>query len=455
MEQTNLILHPSNSGVQNLQLLKAYVVSDVHLNDHPYDTTHEQENPRRKNFREFLTRVNQDYASSDDQGVLLVLNGDVFDMTGSWFGPVQPWDADVKRVEALTLEIMQRILDNNTAVLNELTRMVSFENARLVIVMGNHDGLLRRFPRARKLLRERLAPDPAYASRIRFVTALDYPELGLYAEHGHQFDFFNRSASKNIHPFGDFVNIMVVNRFVDMVLTKLQENGYSTELTASVRQRLHDIEYLRPFSLIPLWVENIAKEYRRHPENDGKRETIDSIIYWVMAEVLDTDATKNLVEQLHLPRKFLTSMVNWAIHIPGTLPIVSFLISQAMRRTHSNRYQYKMAQKLHQEKGYRLITFGHTHMPTVLPLSQNGYYFNTGSWKPVVNLFKEPQFNVPETNLEYLIPNVRFNKIERSGILVIEKNLKEPNQPPQFSLHTNESNHSGEFQEKQASVFGL
>jgi UDP-2,3-diacylglucosamine pyrophosphatase LpxH len=437
------------------QLLKAYVVSDVHLNDHPYDRHVESENPRRKHFREFLTRINHETYSHEAQRTLLVMNGDVLDMTGSWFEPVQPWDSNVSAVEACTLEVLGRILDNNDSVCNELTRHLAHEHGELVFVMGNHDGLLRRFAKARELLTNRLAPDPEMAQRIRFVDSLDYPELGLYAEHGHQFDRFNRSDEKNQHPLGDYVNILIVNRFVELVMSKLGENGFSVHLINELRQRLHDIEYLRPFSLIPLWVENIAKEYRNHPENEGKAERIEDIILWVMAEILDMDATRHLVEQLKLPRKFLTTMVNWYIHLPGTLPIVSFLVAQAMRRTHSNRYQYRMAQRLHEEKGYQLITFGHTHIPQVLPLSENGYFFNTGSWKPVVNLFKEPHLPVADTNLEYLTPNVRFNKIERSGILVIEKNLAEPDQSPRFSLHTNESSHSEALEPRNASVFGL
>lgn len=432
-------------------LLKAYVVSDVHLNDHPYDRKTESENPRRKHFRHFLSRINQDLARRDGDRALLVLNGDILDMTGSWFEGILPWDHDARRVEALTMALLHRILDNNEAVLNELSRLVTSQAAEIVFVMGNHDGLLRRFPQARDIIRNRITENPDLQGTIRFVNFLDYPELSLYAEHGHQFDPFNRIQDPDVHPLGDYVNILIVNRFVEMVMSKLRENGYSAEVIGNLRVRLHDIEYLRPISLIPLWIETIAKDYRKHPENEGKRETIDAIILLVMAEILDTDATKRLVERLNLPKKFLTNMVNGFIHIPGTLPIVSFLISQAMRRTHSNRYQYKMAQRLHQAKGYRLITFGHTHIPNVMPVSQDGYYFNTGSWKPVVNLFKEQDFP-PEANLEYLTPHVRFNKIERSGILVIQKSLENPDLPPQFSLQTNESSHPDG---KDASAFEL
>jgi UDP-2,3-diacylglucosamine pyrophosphatase LpxH len=431
-------------------VLTSYVVSDVHLNDHPFDRSQEAENPRRKHFRHFLGRINDDLEKREGDRVLIVLNGDNLDMTGSWFEEIPPWDPDVSRVESLTLAVLRRIIENNEPTFQELGRLVASGAGELVFVVGNHDGLIKRFPRTRKIIREAITPDPMLQKFIRFVSALDYPELGLYTEHGHQFDRFNCSHDVNVHPLGDYVNIMIVNRFVDLVMSKMRDNGYSTELISNVRLRLHDIEYLRPVSLIPLWIENIAKEYRRHPENDGKKETVDAIILWVMAEVLDTQATRSLVERLNLPRKFLTSIVNWFIHIPGTMPVVSFAISQAVRQSHSNRYQYRMAQRLHQEKGYQLIAFGHTHIPTVMPVSQDGYYFNTGSWKPVVNLFQEQAF--PEANLEYLTPNVHFNKIERSGILVIQKSLEDLSLPPEFALHTNQSSQADG---KVDSIFGF
>jgi hypothetical protein len=69
----------------------------------------------------------------------------------------------------------------------------------------------------------------------------------------------------------------------------------------------------------------------------------------------------------------------------------------------------------------------------VQPLSENAYYFNTGSWKPVINLFKYSKEDLVE--LEYLNPEVQFNKVERSGILRLEKVNPKSKTPAEFSLH--------------------
>jgi UDP-2,3-diacylglucosamine pyrophosphatase LpxH len=417
------------------QQLKVYVVSDVHLNDHVTNPDFDLANPRREGFRRFLERLNQETAEhAESLKTVLVLNGDILDMTGSWFEDLAPWEGPPEVIERHALCVLERIIGMNRHVFKELSLLAQSRQVELVYVIGNHDGMLRLFHRLRERLHEEVGP-------IVFRDDYHQPDLDLYAAHGHQFDFFNQSNELIEHPLGDYINIVIVNRFVDMVVLKMQEEGYTPSLIASVNARLHDIEYLRPFSLIPLWVETMAKSYKRHPENEGKNKSIDGIIYWVLAEVLDTDATRQLVEQLQLPRKFLTNLVNWFIRLPGTLPVTSFLISQAMRRTHSNRFQFRMAQKIFREKGYRYITFGHTHIPQVLPLGENGYFFNTGSWKPVVNLFKEASFAVQDTNLEYLTPGVSFNKIERSSILVMEQSLDHPDQmarPVQFALETHE-----------------
>lgn len=420
--------------------LKLYVVSDVHLNDHVTNPDFDLANPRREGFLRFLQRLQQELTEQPEMlKTILVLNGDILDMTGSWFEDLAPWEGSLEVIEPHALAVLERIIQMNQLIFNALAEFANSSQTELAYVIGNHDGMLKRFPRLQDRLKQEIGA-------ISFQDFYHQPDMDLYASHGHQFDFFNQSHDLIEHPLGDYINIVIVNRFVDMVVLKMQEQGYSPALIASVNARLHDIEYLRPFSLIPLWVETMAKSYRRHPENEGKSQSIDTIIYWVLAEVLDTDATRELVEQLRLPRKFLTSLVNWFIRLPGTLPITSFLISQAMRRTHSNRFQFRMAQKIFKEKGHRYITFGHTHIPQVSPLGENGYFFNTGSWKPVVNLFKEASFAVQDTNLEYLNPGVSFNKIERSGILVMEQSLNHLDlaaRPVQFALETHEG--SGAF----------
>jgi hypothetical protein len=143
-----------------------------------------------------------------------------------------------------------------------------------------------------------------------------------------------------------------------------------------------------------------------------------------------------MTRHLHVPKSLLYLFIKTILRIPSILPFISFVTTGFIRKGHSNKHQYKAAQRIRTEKGYRLIAFGHTHIPGVLPLSENAYYFNTGSWKPVINLFKHSKDPV---ELEYLHPDVQFNKVERCGILLIEKWDFDGRTPAEFALKTIQS----------------
>lgn len=424
--------HKSN---REPKTLKAFVVSDVHLNNHPYDRARDLENPRRSNFRQFLTRLNVEITPQDK--ALLILNGDILDITGSWFEPIMPWDKDTAQVEETLKNLLLEIMENNLSAFQELRQFLENPHAEIVYVFGNHDGLLQHFPAAQTVIREFLSRDPEVGRRLSFVPFYVSETLDLYIEHGHLLDPFNYTHSTQ-PPLGDVINILVVNRFVEMTVARLKENGYSDEFIQRMHAQLHDIEYLRPLALVPVWIETVARQHDSHPENVGKRKSIREILISVVSETLqDPQMTRYMIHQLHLPKPILYFTIKLTLRIPATLPLLSFITSKLVKRTHSNKYQYKAAQKLYREKGYRLIAFGHTHIPGVQPLSESAYYFNTGSWKPVINLFKYSKEDLVE--LEYLTPDVQFNKVERSGILRLEKTDLNSHQPAEFSLQTIQS----------------
>ena len=428
---------------EDFDCLKAFIVSDVHLNNHPYNMERETENPRRRNFRLFLTQLNREIRPSDK--ALLILNGDILDITGSWVDSPMPWDSDRKAVEKALQRLLLAILENNLAMIVEIRKFLRNPFSEVIYVFGNHDGLLQHYPSAQTVIRNFIAmhvpghPDHGSESmhhRIRFVERFVSEELGLYVEHGHRLDPFNRSAVIQ-PPLGDVINVLIVNRFVETAVARLRERGYSETLIARLHNRLHDIEYLRPLSLLPVWIQNIAHQYHTHPENVGKREAVDKVLIEAIAEILSNPLMlRLLVERVHLPQRFLTLCIRLMLRVPAILPLISFVASKITRQGHSNKAQYKMAQKIYLEQGHRLLVFGHTHIPVVLPLSESAYYFNTGSWKPVINLFK---YSKDPVELEYLNPELQFNKVERSGIVRIEKHDLTGREPIDFSLQTIQS----------------
>jgi UDP-2,3-diacylglucosamine pyrophosphatase LpxH len=415
--------------------IKAFVVSDVHLNNHPYDRETESENPRRRNFRLFLTRLNTEI--HDTGKMLLVLNGDILDVNGSWFEPVMPWDSDAAKVEETLNRLLVDIMENNLSTIEELRQLLKHPLSEIIYIFGNHDGLLQKFPSSHQVIRNFLTADPNEQGRIRFADHFTSEELDIHIEHGHQLDPFNRAADTAEPPLGDIINILIINRFVELAIARLRESGYSEAFIVKMHSRLHDIEYLRPLSLLPVWVQTIANQYHSHPENVGKLQSVRDILIDTISHILlDPKMTQLMTERLHMPRRFLIFLIRLTLRIPAILPMISFVTSKVAQKGHSNKYQYQAAQRIYQEKGYRLVVFGHTHIPGVLPLSESAYYFNTGSWKPVINLFKHSKDPV---ELEYLNPDVQFNKVERSGILRIEKSDFTGRTPTEFALQTIQS----------------
>lgn len=435
MDTTSQNYADAEHDLKDYKALKAFVVSDVHLNNHPYDRQRDLENPRRSNFRLFLTRLNQEVTPQDK--ALLILNGDILDITGSWFESIMPWDKNEAVVEEILKRLLLEIMENNLSTFQELRQFLAHPNSEIIYVFGNHDGMLQQFPICQEVIRQFLSAHPEVGKRLRFVPFYVSEELDLYIEHGHLLDPFNHSDS-NQPPLGDVINILIVNRFVELTVARLKANGYSEEFIGRMHAQLHDIEYLRPLALVPVWIEAVARNHDAHPENRGKQKTIREILISVVSKILqDPQMTRYMTQQLRLPKPILYFIIKLTLRLPATLPLLSFITSKLVRRTHSNKYQYKAAQKIYKERGYRLSAFGHTHIPGVQPLSQSAYYFNTGSWKPVINLFKYSKEDLVE--LEYLNPDVQFNKVERSGILRIEKHDIHGNVPAEFSLQTIQS----------------
>lgn len=433
-------LNPMDSDMAlSAEGLKAYIVSDVHMNNHPYERDQNMENPRRRNFRVFLTRLNQELPQDRQHGekIRLILNGDILDVTGSWFEEIVPWDTDRAKVLSVLNRLLLEIMENNQATCDELRKLIQSPLVEIIYVFGNHDGMLQQYPESQKTVLDYLTASDEERSRFHFAPSYTDEALDLYLEHGHLQDPFNRKAHSDEPPLGDVINVLVVNRFVEDTINRLRENGYSEAFINRVHSRLHDIEYLRPLSLLPVWIQNVAHQYENHPESLGKPQAVHTILMDVVTSILqDQKMIAYMTRQLRWPRPILPLIIKLILGIPWVLPLISFFTSKLMRKTHSNKYQYRAAQKIYREHGYRLIAFGHTHIPGVQPLSENAYYFNTGSWKPVINLFNVSRDPV---ELEYLNPDVQFNKVERCGILCIEKADLQSRNPAEFYLQTIQS----------------
>lgn len=425
------------------QALRVYIVSDVHMNTQPYEPDTETENPSRKHFREFLTQLNDEPTPGK---TMLILNGDVIDINGSWYDARMPWDTDQTLVAEELINVVREILENNNRIMNELRRFLQQPNTEVIYIIGNHDRLLSVFPQSQQFIREQLSPDNI--DRFRFAPFLEVPELSLYVEHGQRLDPFNSVIKPGVPPFGDIVNIRIVNRFVDNVITEMTVAGYSNDVIRQMQSALDDLEYIRPLSLGPYWIQSVLEQFRSNPEiaarsqfplldsmmHDPKTESIDSLIHRIGVELLFDKALLKIISQrFHLPPFIFRTLFRMMLRFPTLLPVLSLLVTSVRYKAHFNQKQRDEAQKL-KDKGYAFIVFGHTHVPDLVALNEHSYYFNTGSWKPVINLFKRRKGD--SVLIESLRQQSLLNKIERSAVVKLEYDAALPNQPARFEIIT-------------------
>jgi UDP-2,3-diacylglucosamine pyrophosphatase LpxH len=146
----------------------------------------------------------------------LVLLGDIFELLKSsrWLTTgVRPWHPVSQELKNLTVSILQGIYDRNPLFFEGLNNLHRDAKLQLVYVPGNHDGLLsdEGGAMARALLR-RLLPVQGRGEEP-FDSDFQRAEYGVYAEHGHEFDDFNRrdAAYPRFVP-GDVVVIELVTQ---------------------------------------------------------------------------------------------------------------------------------------------------------------------------------------------------------------------------------------------------
>lgn len=421
----------------NHHKIKCYVFSDIHLNSYTYyhnenHTNEKQESPRQKNFCRFLNRIYKNLSPQDE--LLIILNGDILDINESWVESPEPWADDRKAVEKVYLKVLGQILENNQPVVEALKPLLARSTTKIIYVIGNHDYLLEEFSSGHQLVRERLLSDLPEElqtkGRIEFVSHYENKTLGLYAEHGHKLDPFNAYNFTQFPPLGEIINVAIVNKLHTRVVDRLKEAHYKPHEIEWIKGKLKQIEYLRPLALFPLWVEKFSSEL---PVTKVKRPSVEQLIRESLLEIVnDRHILAFFVTKLKIPAWALLFMVRLALTHHTTLPVLSYIVSRFFRTNHSNQFQYQHAIKMQQKTGMQLMVFGHTHKPSAKPLGKTGYYFNTGSWKPVIN-FVKARGGLPFEE--------EFIKIEHWGVLRIEKRLDDPTAKTEYFLETVKNGH--------------
>lgn len=218
--------------------------------------------------------------------------------------------------------------------------------AALTYVMGNHDRLIntKGYEKIREIIRNSLGLKPDQDEMFPWK----YPsgDLPIYAIHGNDYDVYNTTinmdnykdpTSDPIAPIGDAIVTLLINQYPEKIYSKVGNND--------IREKLREIDNLRPATIAPFWIYHVGQ---------GKKD-LESILHKEWRNLLDTFSENEFVKsnkkllELKIALNFLTSVsagelyekYSKFINKPDTYVIEAFDLIK------NNKYDY--------------VLFGHTH----------------------------------------------------------------------------------------------
>ena len=317
----------------------------------------------------------------------MVLLGDIFELLRSTYWletDVRPWSDDDVVVRHATADVLKKILVANSAFLDGLNRLCDEFNVDLTFIPGNHDALLNDPACAdvRALLRGRIPR--LGAGGAPFDWLLVDTTHGVFAEHGHEFDTFNRRRDGTRFVPGDAIVVELITRLPHLLLSQAQDAAQREALDADI-WFVHELDNVRPQGAAGLlkWLDvNLS------PENDqsAQRRTavIEALKLCIVAltRVLTEHGEHGLAAQ-----KFIDalSLVIRKSSLAG-LKTLSRLEPPAGSEIAAARERAGgVAQTC--QGDFDLVVSGHTHWPLhrpfPLPGGQLVTYLNTGTWRRI------------------------------------------------------------------------
>ncbi len=385
-----------------------------------------------------------DYFFDDLQGVIqdprnrvrelsLVFLGDIFDLlrTTGWFGypeAERPWGNNPTAMEVHAATLFDELAahpknrESFAKIKGRLaTLMKLVEEVKVLYVPGNHDRLVNLSRRLREKACQalNLTHDP----QERFPHRLEYPDYGVFARHGHEYDYYNfeggpahTEADYDQVPIGDPITTELVSRLPYELARRLQ-------LPAPDKERLvanfQDIDNVRPLSAVvewllyqveqqPAWLKGLIEDVvddciRAFYRLEFVKRWFDRHDKW-----LDPfDKADQIQMALFILEKFkvfsLDKLWSLASRAKGALlkdDLLAAAPTEAALR----------------DPRFRFVVYGHTHEPLVVPLrrrfEKEQLYLNTGTWRARHQKSMMDASFVSWKNLTYVI---FFRPEERPG----------------------------------------
>ena len=453
------------------------IVSDLHLADiEDHSDGWKAYKHSRYLFDKEFDHVVGDFVTSGGAGDqrTLILNGDIIDFdlvskvpeSPPW--PVSRWEKKrgLDATEEKSVWKLHQVLIDHPQFLSTLARFTAAGHS-VVYVIGNHDAefhfsaVRQAFVDAVHSEADRLGItfDP---DLIQFERWFYYVPEEIYVEHGQQYDNYtsfryvlapfvkHRSKTEIAVPMGNLSNRYLMPRMgffnphaTDFIMNVFRYISHWFRYYAFTNRALVRVWLFGSLSvLFKVWATR-REQLANPPDCEGllrdeaankqlplstikdldnlKQGPISNRIFRVMRE-LWIDRLILLVVFLELTFFLLLANIPfWAkVIVPPSAFVLLFYIYEwivhgdnifSIQRRIPN-YAFSIAELL----SVKLVSFGHTHEPELIPLLPNVSYVNSGTWAPV-----------PE-------------KKRRTGLVLGRRNIVtavfETNQPPHISLDT-------------------
>ena len=373
----------------------------------------------------------------------LILNGDVIDFDLVTAVPEHPpWPvsrSERKRgldaTEAKSVWKLERVLGQHPLMVDTLMRFLAGGH-RLIWLMGNHDRELH-FPAVRSAIYNALR-DAAETlglsfqeSQIQFEPWFYTVPGKIYVEHGQQYDHYTsfrnvlnptvrrRGREEIALPMGNLSNRMLMSRMgyfnphaSDFILNVFSYAWHWLKHYAFTRRSLA----LNWFwgSLVVLWR---LLMLRRHQL--GKARRVDELLpqvaehyglslatvrgLWDLQDPPITGRLFRMIREFWIDRLLIAIVMTGGtialalVPIPlwiklmvplSAFPLFYFVYEWAVQGESIFSIEKKfpkVARRVSELVQVRIVVFGHTHKPRLIPLSKDVTFADTGTWAPISN----------------------------------------------------------------------
>ena len=420
------------------------VVSDLHLCDFEEhaDGWKSHKSARQSIDEDFGALLNTFRGEpSDGLPRVLVLNGDIFDFDLVTRVPEDPAFpvSTLERSRGLLPTAqksawkLRRMMQDHRGFMLTLARFVA-QGHQIVYVMGNHDREFH-FPEVQQAFLSELRECAASLGAalddqaVRFEPWFYYVPGVLYAEHGQQYDYYNSfrfvlspvvetPQGKEIAlPMGNLSNRYLVNRMgffnphaSDYILNVFHYAMHWLRFYAFTRRSIV-FNWFFGSLMVMARLLSLKKGVHKKPANHDEllegaalrarlplntihalsalhRAPITMRFYRILREFWIDRLLLAIVMVLGTVALAIAPVPDWAkVMVPlSTFPLLYFIYESLARgetifsvEKEIPRYAMRIASLL----DARVVTFGHTHRPRVVPLGKDAVFVDTGTWAPM------------------------------------------------------------------------